>query len=241
MKISIIHPSRNRPEQAYKTWHKWVSSAADKNNIEYILSIDDDEPLLQAYLKAFNGSEVTISVHPNNTAIEAINNAAKQSTGNLLIAVSDDFACPYHWDVALLQALEGKSDYIVKTEDGIQPWIMTLPIMDRKYYERFGYVYNPAYKHMFCDCELAHVAEILGKTITLPIKFPHNHYTTGKVKADNVNAKNDATWAQGEKLYLERLMRSFDLPKEQIVNPIDQIPLHHRDWLRSKGIIFEYA
>ena len=245
MTITIIHPSRSRPEQAYGTMLKWLTSAKDGYGIEYILSVDSDEPQMDKYIHAANLHNVPtvnlynikLLVNDNKSAIEAINNAAKVSTGDLLLVVSDDFSCPYHWDAALIEALEGKRDFLVKVDDGAQPWIPTLPIMDRKYYERFGYIYHPDYVHLFADTEAGHVAHMLGRVIELPIKFPHNHYTTGKVKRDEINVKNDATWQQGEKLYLQRLMRNFDLPPEQVLN-YGNFDNNHRRWLASKGITY---
>lgn len=148
---------------------------------------------------------------------DAINYGALHSNGNIIIVVSDDFSCPEHWDTLLLEALKGKSDYCVKTQDGLQPTLMTLPIMDRVYYERFGYIYYPEYRHMFCDQEMTAVAHMLGKAISLPILFPHNHYTTGKFKRDAITARNNATWQQGKKLFNERLKFNFGID-----NPVIQ-------------------
>jgi len=111
----------------------------------------------------------------------------------------------------LLEALQGKSDYCVKTQDGLQPTLMTLPIMDRIYYERFGYIYHPSFSHMFADQEMTAVAHMLGKAITLPITFPHNHYTTGKFQRDAITLRNNATWQQGEKVFNQRLKTNFGI------------------------------
>ena len=210
--ISIIHPSRNRPKQCAETVEKWLSRAFNKQDIQYIISVDKDDRDLNRYKRVGikNGTHVLTS--RNKSAIEAINNAAKVSTGNLIITVSDDFnEPPLHWDVSLLMALEGKKDFIVKTQDGIQDWIITLPILDRDYYNRFGYVYFPEYKHLFCDTEMTSVADILARKITLDINIPHNHYSVYKSKKDAINVKNNKTWDQGEKLYNYRKSINFGL------------------------------
>lgn len=241
MKISIIHPSRQRPQMAAATAKKWLSSVKYPENIEYLLCLDFSEPLQETYFAEFdqlNSPQVRIINWDNHSAIEAINYGAKCAKGDLLIVVSDDFDCPYHWDEYLAQQLAGKSDYVVKTKDGGQPWIITLPIMDRVYYERFGYIYNPIYKHMFCDTEMTHVADLLDKKIELDITFKHLHYTTGAMKKDSVNEKNDATWVQGEKTYLERVRNNFDLTEEQMVGAF-RPDRSHLNWLSSKGIAYK--
>lgn len=239
MKISIIHPSRNRPELAMRTAMKWWVNSLGAN-IEYLLSVDEDDSMLPKYAAITeHNPHMVLVVGKNNTAIEAINNAALVSTGDLLIVVSDDFDCPARWDVDLLEYLKGKKDFVVKTWDGLQPWIMTLPIMDRVYYERFGYIYYPGYKHMFCDTEMTHVGDLLDRTVIVPMTFPHKHYSqAGGIKKDNVSEKNDSTWTQGEKLYLERLSRNFDLPKSEVKGVL-RCDEGHLRWLASKGFLCE--
>lgn len=234
IKISIIHPSRQRPHYAAKAAHNWLSSAKEPHNIEYILSLDSDDNI-QAYHEQLGAlkHDIAYTINPNKSAIEAINIAAKGTQGNLIIVVSDDFnQAPFHWDEYLLKQLDGKSDYIVKTDDGAQPWIITLPIMDRAYYNRFGYIYNPIYVHMFCDTEMTAVADILDRKITLPIRFPHNHYTTGKMPKDLVSQKNDMTWQQGEQHYLERLSNNFGYSEGSI-----KCDEGHKQWLKTKGVL----
>lgn len=245
MRISLIHPSRSRPQQAAATAKAWLSSAKDRDNIQYVLSIDSDDAALPYYddlfYKILNTKDDECLCLSNKSAIEAINQAARiHGKGDLFVIISDDFSTPpYHWDEALRVALKGKSDYLVKTQDGLQPWIITLPIMDRVYYERFGYVYNPAFVHLFCDTEMTHVGHMLGKVIELPLLIKHNHYAAGLSQKDAINEKNDATWNQGEKVYLDNLMRNFDIPDNEIVNPVNHVHPSHLNWLHSKGISFK--
>jgi len=199
MTITLIHPSRGRPKQAYETMQNWLSKA--DTNPEYILSID----------KSDNSTYIGGVRHDNRSAIDAINNAAKLAQGGLFIVCSDDFDCPNHWDTLLLAELEGKQDFLVKTYDGIQPTLITLPIMDRVYYERFGYVYHPDYLHMHADEELTIVGHMLGRVIKSDLIFPHNHYSTKRTRKDAINIKNDATFPQGERTLARRLINNFGI------------------------------
>jgi len=214
--ISCIHPSRNRPEQAKEACKRWLDKAHDRTNIEYILSVDKDDRDLKTYQANAKGLGTYCLVSRNKSAIQAINNGAKVSNGNILIVVSDDFDAPENWDKLLLDATEGKEDFIVKTPDGIQKTLITLPIMDRIYYKRFGYIYHPGYQHLFCDQEMTTVAHYLGKVIEVPVKFEHLHYSTGQFKKDAISVKNDKTWGQGKKLFNERLKTNFGIPNPLI-------------------------
>lgn len=222
--ISILHPSRSRSKMALETKNNWINNADNIANIEYFLSIDVDDLQVRDYMTAF--ADCYVSINPNKSAIEAINIVASKCTGDLLITISDDFvSCP-HWDTLLIEALQGKSDFIVKTKDGIQKTLITLPIMDRVYYNRFGYVYHPSYSHMHSDEEMTCVAHMLGKVIDLDISFPHNHYSVGGMVKDAINIKNDLTWEQGLNNLNSRKKINFGLKPEEIVKPYESIVWH---------------
>lgn len=210
MSISLIHPSRSRPDQALSACINWMSKAQNIAQVEYILSVDTDDPQLLAYQKM----EIpgTLIVNDNRSVTDAVNIGAEHSTGDVLIVMSDDFDCTQNWDELIKQTTKDKTDWILKTYDGIQEWIITLPIMDRVYYNRFGYIYNPMYMHMFCDTEMTVVGDLLERTITAnDIIFKHKHYSTGQTPKDSLNTRNDTTWKQGQQVYVSRVKTNFGL------------------------------
>lgn len=242
MNFTIIHPSRSRPHKAAMTASQWMGNAKDREDVQYIVSLDKDDNTCEAYDELFDQMNADVEeslyrgcYHNNRSCIDAINNAAKLSTGDIIIVVSDDFdRPPMHWDKLILDAVGSNRDFVLKTNDGLQPWIITLPIMGRKYYERFGYIYYPEYRHMFADTEMSHVGDLLGKKITADIYIPHRHYTTGYNERDAVSNRNDSTWHQGEALYLSRLERDFDLSQTDIKGVL-RCGQDHARWLASKG------
>lgn len=234
--ISIIHPSRGRPEKSVKTIKKWIDNI-DNTPYEILISVDNDEveKYLMHYsrewlLDPFGVNPKTLINNNNKSAVDAINNAAKEAKGNILIVVSDDTDCMKDWDLFIMNNVHNKKDWILKTQDGTQPWIITMPIMDRTYYNRFGYIYYPEYKHMFCDTELTCVADITGRKIVSNLLFKHNHYSVTKEKPDEISRRADATWDYGEKLFLERYKRNFDLPPGKPIQDKGMI-----NWLQRKA------
>lgn len=204
--ISILFPSRSRPDKCYKTCQDWILKA--HCDVEVILSLDADDPMLDQYKLP-----VIRIINHNRSAIDAINNAAKVASGDILIVVSDDTECPYAWGKNIKKLTHGKCDWILKVQDGIQDWVITMPIMDRTYYERFGYIYYPEYQHCFSDTEMTCVAELTGAKVVTTLQFPHAHYSIKKCDKDALNIRNDATFEAGRKLFIERLKRNFDLPE----------------------------
>jgi glycosyltransferase involved in cell wall biosynthesis len=217
--ISIIHPSRSRPELARKTADSWLINCGC--DFEYILSLDEDDPNLSQYNKPLPDS--IIIINDNKNAIQAINQAALISTGEIIIVISDDFLCFPDWGKKIEYLMEGKSDWILKTHDwkvnsneSIQDWIITLPVMDRVYYERFNFIYNEEYRHMWCDTEMTCVAELTGRKVVSEFGFTHLNDGESKI-VDYVSKRADATFEHGRRIFTERKRRNFDLPDESIV------------------------
>lgn len=234
MKFSIIHPSRHRPAFCFDTMEKWFAMA-ENNDIEYIISLDYDDETLPYYKNEFldHNKDIKMVYMKNKSAVDAINYAASLTTGDIIIVLSDDFNEPLpNWDRQVLDFIDGRTDWILKTQDGAQPWIITLPIMDREFYNRFGYIYYPEYLHMFSDTDLTSVADYLGKKLTCDLFFKHNHYTvTGKW--DKVTVKADSTYPQGGELYKRRFFEDFD-----VQNPVGHITEpSHLQWMRANGCV----
>jgi hypothetical protein len=217
------------------TVDRWINNAQNINNsLQLIVSLDEDDNV-DSYINTYSHAWMLdpygrnpkgIIVNKNRSCVDAINNAAKDATGDIFIVVSDDTACFPGWDTALLKEVEGKSDWILKTQDGIQPWIITAPIMDRAYYNRFGYIYHPDFEHMFCDTYMTAVADITGRKITSNLEFKHLNNTIN----DDLRNRTNGTWKQGEETFI-RLMKEFT-PDER--NRIKDQSM--KNWLRNHGV-----
>ena len=218
--ISIIHPSRGRAKKSYDTIMKWMSSQS--GNASFILSLDRNDPSLEEYFSWYGN--ISMTINENRSAVDAINNAAKIASGGILMVVSDDTECFPNWDIALLKEVEGKTDWILKTQDGIQDWIITMPVMDRAYYSRFGYIYDPDFLHMFCDTWLTVQADISGRKLSSNILFPH---LNGSIN-DDLRKRCDSTWNQGEETFIRKVHAT---PTEQLKKITDS---GMKNWIRQK-------
>lgn len=203
-------------------------------DVEYVLSLDEDDPQKDYY--NWNPRFIRpgcVIFNKNRSAVDAINNAAKVATGDILIVISDDWLLPQNWAVDILKASEGKTDWIMKTPDGIQKWMITLPILDRAYYNRFGYIYHPDFRHMFCDTFLTCVADLTGRRIEADIQFKHLHYSTKDgIPKDAVSVRADATWAQGETVFMDFARKNFLLKPEEIKGQITDIG--YLNWIKAR-------
>ena len=220
MKYTIIHASRSRPKLAFQTYLNWVQNATNPTEIEYIISIDNDDVYKTEYKNLFLNVKIIYNYGFNKNAVKAINKAARFSKGEIIIVTSDDFNCELGWDESILKVINGKHKFLLKTYDGIQDWLVTLPIMDRDYYNLFGYIYYPGYRHMFCDTELTCVADLLNCKITSHLHFKHDHFSIKEQAEDKTTIKANKTWLQGEELFRNRIRMNFFLSQELIKGSI---------------------
>lgn len=211
--ISVLHPSRSRAVKSFDTIARLSRHTVSYTNIEFVISVDEDDPELQMYKDRYRPQDLIIN--KNRSCVDAINHAVKYAQGSIFIVISDDTGSEPGWPRDLLQALDGKSDFLLKTEDGIQDYIVTQTIMDRTYYDRDGYIYHPEFTHQFADTYLTCKADIRGRLIKSKLKFPHLHYSYsgGKEMPDALHRRNDATWMTGQDTFV-KLMKEFS-PEER--------------------------
>lgn len=235
MIISLIHPSRGRAKKAFDTYKAWLAKASGIHVIEHLLSIDSDDPQAESYQKQYWGEYTAVICGNNTSMVGAVNRAASKAHGNIMMMLSDDFECPDKWDMDIVDALADHRDCVLKTFDGVQQWLVTLPIMDREYYLKQGYFFYPEYRHMFSDTDLTHKAELQKKLIVRnDLVFRHAHYTTKLNPKDATNVRADATWNQGEGVYLRRVRDKFGLRHVPDVLKLSPVAASQVYWIRQK-------
>lgn len=220
--ISLIHPSRGRPEKSFATVNNWLlKSGAHRSQIEVIVSVDANDPQLTKYLEYYKDA----IVGDNTCVVEATNRAAKVSKGDILIYLSDDFDCPEGWWEKVTDEFEevnldgfwvnSDKPTLLKVDDCLQKFdvpVLTIPIMNRSLYERLGYFWFPEYKSMFCDVDLFYTCRKLASIRNAEhLKFPHNHASIGKAPDDETYRRSAANWKQGEDLFRKRQAAGFPI------------------------------
>lgn len=212
----------------------WNSRSKLKTH-EWVFGVDDgDETTLNAAKAAFeatfkgggqaecSAAKVIVNTGANN-CVAGWNTAAAHTVGKIIIAVPDDFVPPQDWDEALLSVIPDiDAEFVVHVNDGFIGHLFTLAILSRKRYEKFGYLFYPAYESMFCDTEFGDVAIRDGVNIeAMHLLFEHMHPACGKRVRDqaDMNHENQPRWDRGQMLYNYRKARNFPLdagPKAEV-------------------------
>lgn len=216
LKISLLHPSRGRPQKSFDTVQNWLSKVDGGVDLEIILSGDDSDPSWPEYFKQYEDINVIRLRNSNNSVVEATNIAATVSTGNILVYLSDDFDCPVGWNKLLVKEFENEDrQLLLKVDDCLQKFevpVLTIPIMNRHLYDKLGYFWHPGYKSMFVDEHLFWISHKLGALKMAPhLKFPHNHVSIGKAQDDETYRRSAANWDQGKALFSLHKSQGFPL------------------------------
>jgi hypothetical protein len=177
MKICCKYATRKRPELFCKTLHEWVKHLSGLHEIHFIISIDEDDESMQrhsvkrALYEAEQHERTSISVYTGKPEgkIPAINrDIDKCKDFDIIICVSDDMVpIKDYYDDRIARDMRDyfpDFDGCLHYNDGqVNHQLMTLSIMGKKYFDRFGYIYHPSYTSLWCDNEAMEVAKQLGK------------------------------------------------------------------------------
>jgi len=213
--FSIVHPSFQRPHQAYDVYKHYIDNMVSDNDIEWIISLNDNELFLDDYKRLFkNEDSVSIITSNVNSMVAATNVAAMHTKHNIILLVSDDMYCAKNWDRDLIKVFDQYKDQpaVIQVHDSIRCDILTIPIMNRLAYEKLGYIYNPKYISMYADNDLMMVAKKNDMYfIHTDIVFDHRHYSVGKSKLDYTYKRENSKTAydHGKRMFHYRMQQSF--------------------------------
>ncbi len=211
--ISLLHPSRGRPEKSFHNAMEWISKAGCK--VELIVSVDIDGDWRE-YHEIYYSEIAVLLVYPNNSVVEATNRAAKEATGDILVYLSDDFKCFDNWGIAVENEFKKhKGPTLIKVDDCLQKFdvpVLTIPMMNRELYNKLGYFWHPAYKSMWVDCDLYETVKRIGALkLAEHLKFPHEHHSIGKAENDETYKRSEANWQQGLEVFNKRKRQNFTI------------------------------
>jgi len=190
------------------------------DNFEIQVTADwDDETMFNKTVvnkvHAYNNTYILYG--KSNSKIDAINRDMPLFTDwDILINMSDDmeFIQP-GFDVTILNdyAKHPGGDMLMHYPDqSAGQALITMAIMDRKYYDRFGYIYNPEYKSLFCDNEQQDVAKLLGRYVFIKKRlFNHNHPAWGHGSPDALMIHTESFHAEDKATYERRKGINFGI------------------------------
>ena len=218
MRILVKFPSRGRPDKLKRVLTKYVTMAANPSIMSFMITLDSDDPTVTIEL-----IDSLVDIHPNvsvrvgtsGTKVKAINRDMEYAPFfDILLLASDDMIPElYGYDEIIknhMHKLYPNTDGVLWFNDGLQGNnLNTLSILGKKYYDRFGYIYHPAYKSFYCDNEFMDVANRLRKqTYIDTVIIRHVHVTHHPSLDDDTYRTNTIFADEDKQMYLDRKVKT---------------------------------
>lgn len=219
LKILYKFTTRGRPERFRLSYESIIMA---QNNSVICVTIDEDDELMKKHLES-NSYDVFFFKGKSNNKIHAINrdlDKIEKFEWDIIICWSDDmviFDMDFEKIVSNCFYENGQKnlDLFIHLPDGHRNEnLSTLSIMGRDYYNRFHYIYHPAYESVYCDDEATRVAKILNCYRYFPIfAYDHRHPSNGYSFWDEQYEKNESAemYLKDRKTFVERREKNFEL------------------------------
>ena len=183
-------------------------------NYQILVSYDEDDATMDGIEELYKGnSKVVFCKGTSTSKINAINRDLNViNDWDILVNMSDDMIFTQNGFDAFIRGGFDDLDQCLHFPDGNTKNLITMSILGRRYFERFGYIYHPDYVSLFCDNEQMEVAQMLGcyKYIEKDI-FNHLHPSYGKAANDEQYNHTESFWGQDEATFLRRKAINFGL------------------------------
>lgn len=230
MRLLVKIPSRERRSQFFNVLNRAQRMRVLKDT-HFLITLDSNDPIMTSHevrntLKLWGN----LSVHygTSKSKIDAVNrDMDKAGEWDVLLLLSDDMhVLESKYDKIICDAMAEHfpdTDGVLWFNDGFtKDKLNTLVIIGRKYYERFGFIYNPVYKSLFSDNEFTDISRMLGKVKYFDrVIIQHRHPMNVRgIQLDNLYRKNDSYFNQDKKTYFDRKERNFDLLPGDIITDI---------------------
>lgn len=213
MKILVNLASRSRPEK----FHACMDNLRQGfTNYQVAVKVDRNDPTLRQYLsKAY--PEILLYIGHSKTKVDAINRDIPLHDWEIIVNTSDDIIWRPNAGVEIVNNYEpdmflhfpepyAESQADKKKRESI----CVSSIMDRVYFDRFGYIYNPQYFSLWADNEATEVAKNLGRyKFVNKVIFEHMHPAAGKAKKDQQYKFTESFGAIDKATFLKRKEKGF--------------------------------
>lgn len=231
-KILVKLTTRERPERCFKTLDSVYNLASRPDFIRVLVTMDFNDASMynNAVVERLNEYKNLHMVYGvSDSKVMAINRDLDKLPKDfrdwkLLSNVSDDMVyCTFGWDDILrADANQYHPDYdcyLSYLDSDTRGALTTQLNIGRAYYERFNFLYNPAYLSLFCDNEADEVAKMLGKYHFTGIEI-YKHYNSAYGYSDYprdalFEQQQTIGWSIDNLTYNERKTRNFDLNIKQ--------------------------
>lgn len=233
MKLDVIIPSHRREYRIADMARNWLDRHGSRGaNDSLTIYIACEESDMKMYTERLAELGPIVRVVPDNYKcyVEAANRIAKVATGDAMIIAADDVVPCQDYDVIIEQSFRNfypTFDGVLKANDLIhtnEETSNTHPVIGRKFYDRFGYVYYPGYFALYADTDLAYACDQVNRMERVPhLVLEHQHHSIGKTPRDFTHEKPLSQNDSGERLFNRRKEEGFPVFKDGKMFTLEEV------------------
>ena len=235
MNLLVQFPTLARAEKFLKVLDMYVTTCSTWNKIFFNINCDsEDETMTDPYvqervkyiLNKRHETDGVINYDQGTDKISAINSNIKDKSFDIVICASDDMVPKvYSWDQKIATAMKEHFpdlDGCVHFNDGnTNGKLITFSILGKTLYDRFGYIYHPDYKSLYCDDEFTQVVRAMGKEKYIDqVIISHEHYSvegTENYGDLDLSAQKTLHYSGRDQIVFNK-RKELGFPKDRITN-----------------------
>lgn len=200
--------TRNRPHQAIRCLQSIIKNCVGPAFIRVSSDLDAQSGLLTDFCNRHN---LQLIYGKSTGKINAINRDMDIACPwDILVNVSDDQVFTVKGFDDIIRSAFTEEDLFLHIPDGNRSDFSTMSIMDRAYYNRDGFIYNPVYISLSCDVEATYLSRLRGRYKYHNVRImQHLHPAFRKARTDDLYKKNNSYAKQDMETFNNRLAINF--------------------------------
>lgn len=215
--ISLLCPTRGRPEQALNLYKSFIKTQLGKNELIFCLQKEDEK--FEQYISIFKSNNITNFIITDSMPTCYLwNQMALHCGGELITLIGDDVEILTNgWDEQLINASSRFEDkiFVITVDDGRKDKKQGVnmrcphPTVHRRWIETLGYFVPPFFMHRYLDRYTSDLAIKINRFIELPsVIFNHLKFDFAK---DNTGTRSRKWLSYDEYVYKNIANRYFDV------------------------------
>jgi len=220
-KILFKYPSRSRRGRFLDGLDSILNNIHDQDNFQILVTADFDDTDMRDLPKyVTDHPKIRVQYGTSESKIHAVNRDMEfaDSDWDIVVVVSDDILFQFGGFDEVIRGDYGRYglDTLLHYPDNdAKDMLAVLYIAGRTFYDRFGFIYDPRFKSLWCDNLIMEQAQKLGKYqyVNMPGMFVHLNPAYGHLERDELFNTQQAFWDEDYQMYCSIRDNGYELEK----------------------------